>query len=267
MTLTVRSRMEHGSVRRCRRERIDHRRQWSIADFDEIERVLGTIAVGRDHDGDRLADITHAIGRYRPTFDAGLYAHDQARRQRFDIGTGDDREDSIRGFRRGAIDRLDVRVRVRRPQDRRLERAGRYAEIVEIVAAAGQQRRIFKSRYGAADPILCALRELQIVAVHNHRSSHSPGGKPDRSSTLISRVSARARRGDHRTASEWLAILTGPGLAVRTRGSGVWAPVLAALEALGRVPVGTGGDLTVPLLSDRVAALAGAEVRRRGLRL
>ena len=76
--ITVRFRMERGSIRRCRRERIDHRRQWSIADFDEIERVLGAIAVGRDHDGDRLADITHAIGRYRPTFDAGLYAHHQA---------------------------------------------------------------------------------------------------------------------------------------------------------------------------------------------
>jgi len=217
--ITVRSRMEHGSVRRCRRERIDHRRQWSIADFDEIERVLGTIAVGGDHDGDWLADITHAIGCYRPTFDAGLYAHHQARRQRFDVGAGDDREDSIRGFRRGAIDRLDFRVRVRRPQDRRLERAGRYAEIVEIVAAAGQQCRIFKSRYGAADPILYALRHLQIVAVRSHRSFHSPGRKPDTSSTLILRTSARAGRGEHRTASEWLAILTGPGPAVRARGS------------------------------------------------
>ena len=48
---------------RERRDRIDHGGQRAVVDLDQVERVFGEIAVRRDDDRDRLADIAHAVDR------------------------------------------------------------------------------------------------------------------------------------------------------------------------------------------------------------
>ena len=68
--------------RRCRLERvggIDDGRQRLVVDLDQLQRILGEIAVRRDHDRDRLADIAHALDRDRPAFDRRLHAGEQRR--------------------------------------------------------------------------------------------------------------------------------------------------------------------------------------------
>ena len=157
--VALRAGMENRRVRRRRGERIDHRRQWAITDFDEIERILGAVAVGGDHDGDRFADVTHAIDGDRPALDRGLDADRETRGERLDFGAGEHGKYAVRRQRRRAIDRLDFGVRMRRAQNGGFERAGAHAQIVDIAAAAGEQRRVLDPRDRAADPARCGRRD------------------------------------------------------------------------------------------------------------
>ena len=76
--------------------------------------------------------------------------------------------DAIRRSGRFAIDRLDFRMCMRRAQNRCLEGAGPRAEIVEIAPAPGEKRRIFESRYGAADPACYAVCDGGVLSVRGH---------------------------------------------------------------------------------------------------
>ena len=52
-------------------------RQRLVVDLDQLQRVLGEIAVRRDDHRDRLADIAHALDRDRPALDVRLHAGEQ----------------------------------------------------------------------------------------------------------------------------------------------------------------------------------------------
>jgi hypothetical protein len=141
-------------------------------DLDEVEGILGAVAVGGDDDGDRLADIAHAIRGDGPAVDRRLDPDHEARGERHDVGPGEHRENAVRRPRRLAIDGFDLGVRMRRAQDRGLQSAGAHAEIVDIAAPAGQQRRIFNARDRAADPARRPLPGIAVVAVRVHRACH-----------------------------------------------------------------------------------------------
>ena len=141
--IAVQAFMQHRLRRIERRERIDHRRQRLVVDLDQVERVLGEIAVGGDDDRDRLADIAHAADRDRPAFDRRLDPDRKACRQRGYLVAGDDGDDARRGARRVDIYMCDPRMRVRRPQNGGVQRAGLFAEIVDEASAPGQERGVF----------------------------------------------------------------------------------------------------------------------------
>ena len=132
--------MQNGSVRRARRQRIDHGWPGSVLDLDQVCGVFGEIAIGRDEDGNGLADIPHPPHRDRPAFDRGLDADHQARGQRLDVVAGENRHHTGRAFRRRRFDRDDVGMGMRRAQDRGMQRPGSNPEIVDEAAASGQQR-------------------------------------------------------------------------------------------------------------------------------
>ena len=144
--------MQRRQLRIKRGDRIDDRRQRLVIDFDQLKRVLGEVAVGCDHDRHRLTDIAHAAGGDRPAFDRRLDADHKRGRQLRHLGGGDDGGDAARAPRRVGTDRADFGVRVRRAQDRGMQRAGRNADVVDIAPAPGEKREVLDPFDGLADP-------------------------------------------------------------------------------------------------------------------
>jgi len=93
---------------RCRR--IDESRQRLIVHLDEIDRVLGEIAVARHDDSDRLADIAHAFDRDGPALHWALDGHRKAQGQARDIGPYDHGRDTRCGLRQIRADLPNVRM-------------------------------------------------------------------------------------------------------------------------------------------------------------
>ena len=77
--------VQHGAVRLQRVGGAQRDRQRLVLDFDQLQRVLGEIAVRRDHDRHRLADIAHLADRDRPALDVGPHAREQRRAKARDI--------------------------------------------------------------------------------------------------------------------------------------------------------------------------------------
>ena len=147
--------MQHRLLWIERGERIDDGGQRLVVDLDQLQRILGEVAVGGDNDRDRLADIAHALDRDRPALDRRLYADDEARRQRGDLSAGENGRDAECLARRRSVDGADFRMRVRRAQDRGVQRAGTYAEVVDEAAAPDEQRGIFDTLNRLAAPACC----------------------------------------------------------------------------------------------------------------
>src|SRR5262245_1709714 len=59
-------------------EGIDDGRLRLVVDLDELQSVFGEVPVARQHDRDRLADITGALDGDRPAFDRRLHTRDEA---------------------------------------------------------------------------------------------------------------------------------------------------------------------------------------------
>jgi len=85
----------------------------AIAHLDEFECIFGPIAVGRDDNSDRLADVAHPVDCDRPTMERSLDADHQTGGERGHLGPGQHRNDAVGRARGFTIDRLDLRVRVR----------------------------------------------------------------------------------------------------------------------------------------------------------
>ena len=84
---------------RERAERLHDSSARAIFDIDQLGRVLGAGAVGRNDHSHGLADIAHAIHRDRPALDRRLDADDEARCQCLDILAAQDRGNTGRLLR------------------------------------------------------------------------------------------------------------------------------------------------------------------------
>ena len=147
-------RVEEGCAGCQPRLDVDDGRQGLVLDLDQLEGVLRRVGVGGDDHRDRLADVADPLvsqrelrGRLQVEADAGLERgrrgaglreRPERRRQVRVREAGDDG-----GVAAGAIDPdpPDPRVRVRAPEDRRVEAAER-PEVVDVATPPDQEARV-----------------------------------------------------------------------------------------------------------------------------
>lgn len=172
--------MQHGRARRECTERIDDGAARTIFDVDELRRILGAGAVDRHDDRNGFADIAHAIDRDRPALDRCLHADDEAVGDGLDVTADQNRRNTREAPGSFNVDGKDVGMRVRRAQDRRVQRAGRDAEIVDEAAAAREQRGVLDALDRTPDPRLGAT--FRICGL-NRSLHHVPPCLPMRSLT------------------------------------------------------------------------------------
>ncbi len=110
--------MNDGRAWRQRLKRVDIGGKRTVLHVDQVDRVLGLVSVGGDHEGNRFAHIPHPPDGDRPAFDLRLHADDEAGRQYLDVVAGQDCDNAVCAPRGLAIDREDLRMGVRRAQDR-----------------------------------------------------------------------------------------------------------------------------------------------------
>ena len=151
-----------------RRRRVDHGRQRLIVD----DHFLGGILRRRDRlgddEGDRGADVANAIGRQhvmrrdRHRRAVAVGQHDVGRRagggemrdalepvgER--VLAGQHREHAGHGARRGDVDRTDQRMGMRRAH-RGAVGLARQIDVVAVIAAAGDEARVFLAAYRLSD--------------------------------------------------------------------------------------------------------------------
>ena len=85
------------------RHRVEHGLERVVVHLDELRRVLREVAVARDDDRDRLADVAHGVDRRRVLRDAGLDPGGKRAGQLGDVGPGQDADDAGRRERRGRV--------------------------------------------------------------------------------------------------------------------------------------------------------------------
>ncbi len=154
------------------------RGQRLVVDLDQLAGVLGDVARVRDHHGDRLADVAHAICREWIV----RYRRAHHRRDRPDralkLGTGDDAHDAREGAGACCVDVTDACVRMRRAQDGGMLEARDRREIVDEARAAGEQRLIFLARQRPADPGLldrvCGTQRNPRALLENGKAAIVP---------------------------------------------------------------------------------------------
>ena len=133
----------HQALGRPGRRHADHRGQRLIGHRDPLHRVLGQVAILRDHQGDRLADVVHLVpGQYVLGTSMGQRRMRDQQRQRVgqrsgQILVGVDGQQAVHLERGADVDVEDLRVRVRGTQHRHLDRV--VSEVVQVTAVAGQQ--------------------------------------------------------------------------------------------------------------------------------
>ena len=142
-------------LRRVRRERgfrVHDGRERLVLHIDEIERVARDVAIHRDDNRHRLADIADAIRRHRPDRSAGTNPFMPGTASPSRPGSGPQSARNCRaavgrdhaGMRQrgGDVHPHDPRVGIDAPQDRHV-RGARRAQIVHVRGTAGDEARIF----------------------------------------------------------------------------------------------------------------------------
>ena len=119
-----------------RRRGRDDGRQGVVLDLHQLQRVLGPVAVLRQHDRNRLADIAHLVGR------DGEVAHGCAQRRDEGPEAGGDvpSREQAHALRRGYG--AQPRMGMGRAQDRGMERARRHGQVVDEPPPAAEQRPV-----------------------------------------------------------------------------------------------------------------------------
>ena len=137
---------------------VDDRVQRFVVDVDEFQRVPGGVAVLGDDERHLLALEPHPVGG-----EHGLHVVGQGRhpgqplfRQ---IGAGHHGLDLRMCLRRRDIDAVDLRVGVRRTQDRQVQHAAQI-DVVDVVAAAPDEARVLLAEHPAV-----AARLLIVVGL------------------------------------------------------------------------------------------------------
>ncbi len=146
-------RMQQRRRRLARQQRIDHGLARRIFDVDQFGRILGEVAVLRDDQRHRLADIPHTIDGKRPLMYRRLQRHQERIGQLAHVLAGDHRPDAVMRQRGSRVDTDDVGVRVRRADHMRVKRAGLYRQVVGIAPASGQQTRVFLAQRRRAESL------------------------------------------------------------------------------------------------------------------
>ena len=140
--------MQQRRRRLARGARVDHGCERLVVDAHQVGGILGEVARFGDHDGDRLADIAHALDRERPLVHRRLERDQERVGELAHVLAGDDRPDAVLRQCRARIDAGNLGVRVRRADDVSVQRAGRHRQVVGIAPAPRQQRRIFLAKDG-----------------------------------------------------------------------------------------------------------------------
>ncbi len=140
-----------------RAARVDDRRQRVVVDAHAFGGVLRLGERLRHHHRHRIADVPHAIGGENRAWRVGplaavLVGHrdeawNEAETVGLRVGAGQHGEHAGHPRRLGGVDAGDARVRVRRPDDRRVRGMGEM-HVVGIAARALQQRGVFDAGDG-----------------------------------------------------------------------------------------------------------------------
>ena len=174
-----------------RRRRVGHGRQRLVVDDHFSAASLACSDRLGDDEGDRGADVADAIGRqhvmrrHRHRRAVAVGQHDVGRRagggemrnalepvgQR--VLAGQHREHAGHGARRGDVDRTDQRVGMRRAHRGAVGLAGQI-DVVAVIAAAGDEARVFLAAYRLSDA--CVHDAIVRLAVAGRRYSHSETG-------------------------------------------------------------------------------------------
>jgi hypothetical protein len=99
----------------------------------------------RQHDRYRFADIAHPVDRQAPLLHRGLDRDRKGPGPAPRVLAGNGARDPRHRERGGGIDRDELGMRVRRAQDRGMQRAARHRQIVAEPAAAEQQIGVFEA--------------------------------------------------------------------------------------------------------------------------
>ncbi len=149
---------------------IRDRRQRLVIDLHQGGRILGHIAIVREHDRDRLAHIGHLAVRERkgPQFverrpRIRAAHHPPLRQHRLEIVEGEHRMDARQCARGGGRDLSDQRVRMRAANESRVQHAA-HRHIVDEAAASAQQRFVLETQDSRSDQ--GGHASFQVVLFH-----------------------------------------------------------------------------------------------------
>ena len=121
---------------RYRRRRRDDGRQGLVLDLHQLQRILGPVAVLRQHDRDRLTDIAHLVGRDRKMPHRRAQRRDKGPEAGGDVPSGEQAHALRRGYE------AEPRMGVGRAQDRGMQRARRRGQVVDEPPPAAEQRPV-----------------------------------------------------------------------------------------------------------------------------
>jgi hypothetical protein len=119
---------------------VDHGGQRLVLDVDQLQRVVGRVLVGRDHERDLLALEAHLVAGQHGLRVVGDRRHPREP-ERLQVLGGDDRRDVRVRERARRVDRDDLRVRVRGAQHLAVHHP-RQLDVVEVGALAADEARV-----------------------------------------------------------------------------------------------------------------------------
>ena len=119
-------------------------RQRAVADFDQVERVFGQIAVVGQHDGHGLAGIADAVHREAPVFHRRADADQERGCEALRILARHDGGNARHPASRLDIDAQDFRMRVGRAENGGVQGARLDRKIVGVPRLSRQDRGVFQ---------------------------------------------------------------------------------------------------------------------------
>ena len=139
-------RMQQRRIRQSGGFGIEDGRQRPILDRDPFERVLGLMAILRQHDRDRLPDIPHPVDREAPMLHRGLDGDRERLCPAPRVLAGYNAGNTGHRQRGRRINRNQLGMAMGRAQDRGLQYPARLRQIVGKTAAPAQQIGVFDAR-------------------------------------------------------------------------------------------------------------------------
>src|SRR5439155_3175193 len=157
---------------------VEHRLERVVVDLDQLERVLGEVAVAGDDDRERLAHVARGADGSGVVGDRRLDPGRKRTRERRDVLAGEDADDP-RSLERRARVELHVCVRELGAEHRRVACVGHRVEVVQEATLAPQESVVLESRERPTHPRLSLDRDrhranLQTALVPRSPSARGP---------------------------------------------------------------------------------------------